>query len=160
MCPRRVFLGEMQLVDIVGQAVRSRMMAGIQSKNTKPELIVRSTLHARGFRFVLHAKNLPGKPDLVFPKHRAVLFVHGCFWHAHECAHFKWPASNAAKWRKKLEINQKRDDAQRVHLFQMGWRVCTLWECALKSDEDTRDKTFHLLERWLRGSQPLMELPR
>ena len=79
------------MADTVTPAVRSRMMAGISGKNTKPELVVRSALHYLGFRFRLHCKNLPGKPDLVFPKHRAVILVHGCFWHGHDCHLFKWP---------------------------------------------------------------------
>jgi DNA mismatch endonuclease (patch repair protein) len=79
------------MADIVDKATRSRMMAGIRGKNTKPELLVRRALHAEGFRFRLHVKDLPGKPDIVLPRYKAVIFVHGCFWHGHECTHFKWP---------------------------------------------------------------------
>ena len=100
------------MVDIVDQATRSKMMAGIKSKNTKPELVIRSGLFARGLRFRLHPKELPGKPDLVFPKYKTVLFVHGCFWHAHDCHLFRIPSSNQEYWQKKLIGNRDRDQIQ------------------------------------------------
>lgn len=120
------------MVDIVDQATRSRMMAGIKSKNTKPELIMRKGLFARGLRFRLHMKELPGKPDLVFPKYKIVLFVHGCFWHAHDCHLFKIPSSNQEFWQKKLTGNMERDIVQQEKLRQAGWRVLTVFECELK----------------------------
>ena len=118
--------------DTVTPDVRSRMMAGIRGRNTKPELAIRSVLHCRGFRFRLHRKDLPGKPDLVFPKHRAVIFVHGCFWHGHSCHLFKWPKAKSEFWQQKINSNVARDSEQLLALAGSGWRVATIWECALK----------------------------
>lgn len=118
--------------DTVSPEVRSRMMAGIKGGNTKPELAVRSALHRRGYRFRLHRKNLPGKPDLVFPRHRAVILVHGCFWHGHDCHLFKWPRTRKNFWREKIASNMERDRRQLTDLRDVGWRVATVWECALK----------------------------
>lgn len=118
--------------DIVPTTVRSRMMSGIKGKNTRPELAIRSALHSRGFRFRLHRKNLPGKPDLVFPSRNAVLFVHGCFWHGHDCHLFRWPKTREEFWREKIGKNIERDRKQRDALAEAGWRIGTVWECALK----------------------------
>jgi DNA mismatch endonuclease, patch repair protein len=120
------------MADIVSPAVRSRMMAGIRAKNTKPEMIVRRGLHAMGFRFRLHDRNLPGKPDLVFPKYRAVIFVNGCFWHGHECALFKWPKSREVFWRNKIGRNRENDAKNAAILSSQGWRHLIFWECAIK----------------------------
>ena len=107
-------------------------MAAIRGINTRPELIVRRALHARGFRYRLHVKGMPGKPDLVFPKYRAVIFVHGCFWHGHDCALFKWPKTREQFWYDKISVNRSRDVAACRNLRLTGWRVATVWECALK----------------------------
>ena len=120
------------MTDIVDPATRSRLMSGIKSKNTKPELTIRKGLFARGLRFRLYAKELPGKPDLVFPRYRAVLFVHGCFWHKHDCHLFKLPSSNQEFWNTKLSRNKFRDEEQQRQLEIAGWRVLTVFECALK----------------------------
>lgn len=117
--------------DIVTPDVRSRMMAAIRGKNTKPELAIRSALHRHGFRFRLHRKDLPGKPDLVFPRHRAVILVHGCFWHGHDCHLFRWPKTRRSFWEQKIRSNIVRDEQQRSALANLGWRVATVWECAL-----------------------------
>ena len=118
--------------DTVSTAVRSRMMAAVKGKNTKPELAIRSALHRRGFRFRLHRKGLPGRPDLVFTRRNAVIFVHGCFWHGHDCHLFRWPKSREDFWREKIDRNIERDRNQREALVNAGWRVGTVWECALK----------------------------
>lgn len=119
------------MVDIVDATTRSRMMSGIRGKNTKPELIVRSALHRVGLRFRLHAK-LPGKPDLVFPKYRTVLFVHGCFWHRHEnCRYATTPASNVDFWKEKFAANVRNDAKVKRQLEELGWRVLIVWECQL-----------------------------
>ena len=119
------------MTDIVDPATRSRMMSGIRGKNTKPELIVRKALHRAGLRFRLHAK-LPGKPDLVFPKYQAVVFVHGCFWHRHEgCRFATTPASNAAFWQEKFTSNMHRDAKVKQQLETLGWRVFVIWACTL-----------------------------
>ena len=120
------------MVDIVNRETRSRMMSGIRGKNTTPELLVRKYLHGRGLRFRLHAKNLPGKPDLVFPKYKTVVFVHGCFWHQHpRCKLATMPASNVEFWKQKLEANRERDQRNKRMLKALGWSVLTVWECQL-----------------------------
>lgn len=118
--------------DIVSPEKRSQMMAGIRGKDTKPELLVRKALHSRGFRYRLHDKRLPGKPDMVFPRYRAVILVNGCFWHGHDCHLFKWPSSRAAFWHKKINRNREKDAENMEALKRAGWRVLTIWECALK----------------------------
>ncbi|WP_338025930.1 very short patch repair endonuclease [Bradyrhizobium quebecense] len=107
-------------------------MAGIRGKNTKPEMIIRRGLHARGFRYRLHDKRLPGRPDLVFPKYHAVVFVHGCFWHGHDCHLFKWPKTRKEFWRTKIDRNRAIDERAIVALKEDDWRCCTIWECSLK----------------------------
>lgn len=123
------------MTDIVDAATRSRMMRGIRGKNTKPELFVRRQLHAAGFRFRLHAKHLPGKPDIVLAKHRAVVFVSGCFWHGHDCRYFRLPTTRQDFWRKKIEGNQTNDLKVRKSLSEKGWRHATVWECAIRGQE-------------------------
>lgn len=108
-------------------------MSGIRSKNTKPELLVRSLLHQLGFRFRLHGKDLPGNPDIVFPRYKAVLFVHGCFWHGHTCKYFRWPSTRPEFWKTKIGRNKSNDAATLNALLQAGWRVGVVWECALRS---------------------------
>jgi DNA mismatch endonuclease (patch repair protein) len=139
--------------DIVDRETRSRMMSGIRGKDTKPEKIVRSGLHARGLRYRLHDKTLPGRPDLVFPKYGAVIFVHGCFWHGHDCHLFKWPQSNRETWSRKIEANRRRDSEVIDRLLNNGTRVLVIWECALKGK--TRLEPEALIsqaESWLRKS--------
>jgi DNA mismatch endonuclease (patch repair protein) len=119
------------VIDIVDPATRSRMMAGIKSKDTKPEVFLRKALHSQGLRYRLGGCGLPGKPDLVFPSRKAVVFVHGCFWHRHECERFKWPQGNEAFWKTKLEANAERDMRMKAALKMLGWRVLTVWECEL-----------------------------
>jgi len=107
-------------------------MAAVKAKNTKPELMVRRALHARGFRYTLHRKDLPGKPDIVLPKYKAVIFVNGCFWHGHDCSAFSWPRTRADFWRNKIEGNIARDLRNEALLSESRWRVATVWECSLK----------------------------
>ncbi len=120
------------MADVVDAATRSRMMSGIQSKDTKPELLIRKALHAKGFRYSLHPKRLPGKPDIVMPRWRVVIFTHGCFWHWHGCHLSKLPASNTDFWQKKLMGNQLRDEHVKQELVRLGWRIVTIWECATR----------------------------
>ena len=121
------------MIDVVDKATRSRMMSGIRGKNTKPELIVRSFLHRAGLRFRLHAK-LPGRPDLVFPKYRTVVFVHGCFWHRHEnCRFTTFPSSNVEFWKLKFDANVKRDKDAKAALRKLGWTVLVVWSCQTTS---------------------------
>jgi len=120
------------------QEQRSRMMRGIRGSNTQPELQVRKALHAHGFRYRLNAKELPGRPDIVLPKWKAVIFVHGCFWHAHQgCRYFRIPATRTEFWEQKLAANAARDVRQIEQLLAMGWRVLVVWECALKNKNAT-----------------------
>lgn len=111
---------------------RSFNMSQIKGKNTKPELLIRKWLWANGYRYRLHYKNLPGKPDLVFPGRKKVIFVHGCFWHRHDCRYFKWPKSNSEFWRQKIEGNVERDQKNSAALVASGWVYLIIWECTLK----------------------------
>jgi DNA mismatch endonuclease (patch repair protein) len=120
------------MADIVSPEKRSLMMAGIKGKNTKPELLIRKSLHKAGFRYRLHDKKLAGKPDLVFPKYKAVLFIHGCFWHGHDCRLFKWPSSRIEFWKEKIFRNQSLDKRSMEQLTEDGWRVGIVWECSIK----------------------------
>jgi len=146
------------MVDIVDKATRSRMMAGIRGRNTKPERILRRALHARGFRYRLHAKNVAGRPDLVLPKYRAVVFVHGCFWHRHEgCRYATTPATRPEFWQAKFSANVARDITVRDSLLESGWRVATVWECALLKPEQVEAAT-RLLSNWLRSELADIEI--
>ena len=140
------------MTDIVDAATRSRMMAGIRSRDTKPETIIRKGLHARGFRYRLSTKGVPGKPDVVLPKWRSVVLVHGCFWHWHGCALSKLPTSNAQFWQKKLASNKRRDDEVKTLLAADGWRVAVVWECATrgKYGQDRLPWVLDSLSRWIR----------
>lgn len=127
-------------MDVVDSATRSRMMAGIQSKNTSPEMRVRRFLHRAGFRYRLHDPRLPGHPDVVLPKHRIVIFVHGCFWHRHPaCRYATIPAQNREKWREKFEGNVLRDSKQVTALVEMGWAVIVIWECGVRAKQYESD---------------------
>lgn len=107
-------------------------MSRIRGKDTEPELVLRRGLHAQGLRFRLHRKDLPGRPDMVFPRYRAAVLVHGCFWHGHECQLFRWPATRREFWQAKIEGNRARDLRDMAKLAAAGWRVLVVWECALK----------------------------
>lgn len=147
------------MVDVVGPAVRSRMMAAIKGKNTNPELILRKGLHARGIRFRLNHRNLPGRPDLVFPRRRAVLFAHGCFWHGHGCHLFKWPSTHSDFWHSKIKRNVERDGEVRQQLAAAGWRVGLVWECAVKGR--ARLPLAQVLDSctaWLFSDLPMLEI--
>lgn len=122
------------MIDIVDQSTRSRMMAAIGGRNTKPEVVLRRALHSLGFRFRLHSKQVVGRPDIVLAKHNAAIFVHGCFWHRHEgCRYKTTPASRQEFWTAKFEANVARDAVVRAALRERGWRVAIVWECALRN---------------------------
>ncbi|HVE11476.1 MAG TPA: very short patch repair endonuclease [Paraburkholderia sp.] len=142
------------MVDIVDSATRSRMMSGIRGRNTKPELLIRSLLHRRGFRFRLDARDLPGRPDIVLPRYRAVIFVHGCFWHGHDCALFKWPQTRPEFWRDKIGRNRTNDAKAQAALRERGWRVATVWECSLRGANRDLDGVLQRLVDWLQGEAP------
>lgn len=111
------------------------MMSGIRGKDTKPEMIVRKALHRAGYRYRLHVKDLPGKPDIVLPKYKTVIFVHGCFWHRHDCEKFKWPKTRPEFWREKIEGNVERDRETVSDLEKLGWKVLLVWECEVTSSK-------------------------
>ena len=121
------------MTDVVDRATRSRMMSGIGTKNTKPELVVRQLLTAHGFRFRLQRRDLPGKPDIVLLGYDVAIQVNGCFWHGHNCRLFKWPKSNPKFWREKIGGNQQRDRRNESELKSLGWHVLNVWECAIKN---------------------------
>ena len=146
------------MADIVDQQTRSRMMSGIRGRNTNPELVVRRALHARGFRFRLHSTKVHGRPDLVLPKHCAVVFVHGCFWHRHSGCHFTTtPSTRREFWQAKFAANLIRDNAVRVGLTEAGWRIATVWECALRKQEQV-EAAADQLYTWLRSGVPEIEI--
>ena len=124
------------MADVVSAEKRSQMMAGIKGKNTRPEILVRRALHHRGFRFRLHKRDLPGRPDIVLPQYKAVIFVNGCFWHGHNCRYFKLPATNTDFWREKIGANQDRDALKAKQLINLGYRVLTVWECQTRAGAD------------------------
>jgi len=143
-------------MDVVDAATRSRMMSGIRSKDTKPEMTVRKYLHSQGFRYRLHARKLPGSPDLVLPKYKVAIFVHGCFWHRHQgCRYATTPASNAEKWKLKFDTNTERDARKANMLRDAGWRVITVWECELKQ---TPEERLGRLVREIHGEAPAVSM--
>ena len=121
--------------DVLSREQRHLVMSRIGGKNTKPEMLIRRGLHARGLRYKLHVSGLPGKPDIVLPRYRTAIFVHGCFWHGHGCSLFRWPKTRADFWKKKLRSNMKRDQRILTALEADGWRVLLIWECALKGKQ-------------------------
>lgn len=134
---------------------RRNNMAAIRSRDTNPEMTVRSTLHAAGWRYRLHAPHLPGRPDLTFPRYRTAVFVHGCFWHAHDCRYFKWPQARAEFWKQKLTANVERDRTVRSDLLGQDWRVVTIWECALRSGNwqpEDIPAFFDMWRGWMSGT--------
>lgn len=145
------------MADVVDKATRSRMMAGIRSRNTRPELFLRKGLHSLGFRHRLHAKGIPGKPDLVFPKHHALIEVFGCFWHGHGCRYFKLPATNTAFWKNKIGCNQDRDRRNLDSVIAAGWRCLIVWECAVRQSQraDDAPDVVGLAAQWLTSGKQL-----
>ena len=138
------------MADIVSRAKRSEMMSGIRGKDTRPELIIRCGLFRRGFRFRVHVTNLPGKPDIVLAKYKAVILVNGCFWHGHECSLFKWPSSRVDFWRNKIEANKKHDIELLGLLKARRWRILVVWECATKGREKwPAEKLLDAIEKWV-----------
>ncbi len=137
------------------------MMSGIRSTNSRPEMLLRRGLHAIGWRYRLHGRTLPGRPDLVFAGRRAVLFVHGCFWHGHDCHLFRWPKTRAEFWRAKIAGNIERDLRVRAQLVDAGWRVAEVWECQLKGRErPPAEQVFAECDAFLRGEERRVSVGR
>lgn len=145
--------------DVVSPAVRSRMMAGIRSKDTKPELTIRRGLHRLGYRYRLHVKDLPGRPDIVLRKHKAVIFVNGCFWHQHDCHLFKWPKSRVEFWHLKISRNKSNDALAHQALRSLGWRQLIIWECALKGRTKLNlSSIIAIASKWLDSNSMMREI--
>lgn len=139
------------MTDIKSPADRSRNMAAIKGKDTKPEMIVRKYLFSRGLRFRVQVKKLPGKPDIVLPKYKTVIFVNGCFWHGHEdCKYFRLPKSNVEFWKEKIERNIARDVRNETELKALGWRVIRVWECEIKTVAEREEYLKQLFDRIVR----------
>ncbi len=147
-------------MDKVSPQTRSRMMAGIRGKETKPERIVRTSLFAHGFRYRKNCIDLPGKPDIKLTKYHAVILVHGCFWHGHDCRYFRVPTSNSEFWSSKVDANRIRDARDIVALRAAGWRVCVVWECVTRSNafKDSGTTFIDTLVGWIKGDEPFLEL--
>jgi DNA mismatch endonuclease (patch repair protein) len=125
------------MTDVHSKETRSYNMSRIRSKDTKPEMLARSFLHSAGFRYKLHDKNLPGKPDIVLPKYNTIIFVHGCFWHSHKrCSNNRIPSTNKSFWVPKLIKNANRDAANKKQLRKENWKVIIIWECSIKKNPD------------------------
>ena len=148
------------MADVHTRKQRSYNMSRIRGKDTKPEIQLRKGLHARGFRYRLHSKDLPGRPDIVLPKHNAVVFVNGCFWHGHNCPLFVVPETNTDFWTGKIGGNRQRDQRNREKLRAKGWRVMTVWECALKGkDHPPLDQLLEKVSAWIKSDEEVSEIP-
>lgn len=146
------------MADIVNKETRSRMMSGIRGKDTRPELLLRRALHARGFRYRLHPKTMRGRPDMVLTKHRVAVFVHGCFWHRHEgCRFASTPATRPEFWAAKFTANIRRDQKVVATLSAEGWRIAIVWECALKKQANV-NLTVEQLANWILEGGSLIEI--
>tara|TARA_B100000676_G_C17959581_1_gene776762 strand:- start:472 stop:924 length:453 start_codon:yes stop_codon:yes gene_type:complete len=140
------------MTDIVDKTTRSKMMSSIRDKDTKPELFIRSGLHAIGYRYKLHDKNLPGKPDLVLPKYNAIILVNGCFWHGHDCHLFRLPKTRSDFWAAKIRANIERDRKNLAAYCKLGWRVLTIWECAIRGvPQEELDELIKRTSIWIKG---------
>lgn len=147
------------MVDTVDRITRSRMMAGIRGKDTKPELLLRRALHGMGLRYRLHVSGLPGRPDIVLPKHHAVVQIQGCFWHRHVgCAFTTTPASNILFWTTKFSETVKRDRRNLEALRELGWKVAVVWECSIRKEGG--EGIALKLSTWLASQRPFTEIPR
>jgi DNA mismatch endonuclease (patch repair protein) len=134
-------------------------MAAIRSRDTQPEMAIRRGLHARGFRYSLHSSDLPGKPDVVLPKYRAIIWIHGCYWHGHDCGEVKPASTNKAYWGPKIEKNRARDARNRASMDAASWRHLTVWECAFRRKGPVAlEEVLTSLEQWLRQGSPSAEI--
>ena len=147
-------------MDVLTPEQRHRCMAMIKGRDTKPEVLLRKALFSLGLRYRLHQKRLPGTPDIVFPKYHAVVFIHGCFWHGHSCRLFVVPKTNKEFWVRKIAGNRSRDEHAVALLQTMGWRVMTVWECAVRGEEKVPLEVLATsIRRWLNSKKSLGELP-
>lgn len=140
-------------MDTVDPKIRSKIMAAVGQKDTKPEMALRKALHSMGFRYVVNDKRLPGSPDLVFPKYHAAIFVHGCFWHRHGCKYSTMPKTRREFWEEKFETNKKRDRRKISELRKRGWKVKVVWECWLRSNSGQVLKQVSAVTEWLKNQE-------
>ncbi len=146
------------MADIKSPEARSYNMSKIRGKDTKPELIVRKFLFKNGFRYRIHNEKLPGKPDMALPRYKTVIFVNGCFWHAHEgCKDFVWPRSNEAFWKEKIKSNVARDNANYEKLRSQGWNVIICWECQLKNKSVRESTLLSIADSIIENLPPIVE---
>ncbi len=147
------------MTDVHDRQTRSRNMAAIRNSNTRPELRVRKELHHRGMRYSLKNKLLPGKPDVVLSKYRVAVFVHGCFWHRHNCSYFKLPKTNTEFWKNKISANVKRDVEVIRQITDIGYRVLVIWECSFKGKNKERlDLLFENIILWIRSEEKTSDI--
>jgi DNA mismatch endonuclease (patch repair protein) len=147
------------VVDTVSKSVRSRIMASVRQRDTGPEMRLRKAMHRLGLRYRLHDRKLPGSPDLVFPRFNAVVFVHGCFWHVHGCKYSTAPTTRKEFWAEKFSANRARDERNVNLLLADGWRVLTVWECALKRKlNHPEEAVARRVAEWLKGAQRRAEV--
>lgn len=137
-------------MDIVDKSTRSRMMSGIRSKDTKPEILIRHALHAIGFRYSKNSSQLSGKPDIYLKKHHAVIFIHGCFWHGHNCDQFKIPKTRRSFWLNKINANRVRDKKVLKNLKKQGLRTCIIWECCIRGKKSRNiNLLINRISKWI-----------
>ena len=152
------------MTDIVDRQTRSKMMSAVRAKNTKLETEIRRRLFAQGFRYRLHARDLPGRPDMVLPKYATIIFVHGCFWHYHGCHLSSIPGTRRSWWKKKLEDNARRDSGSEYELRNLGWRVLIIWECGFRRPKTNRTEALDTIAAraagFLKSKRRLLEIPR
>ncbi|NWE26812.1 very short patch repair endonuclease [Pseudomonas gingeri] len=142
------------MVDVLTSEQRRLNMSRIRGRDTKPELLIRRGLHARGFRYRVQDKKLPGRPDLVFPRYHAVIFVHGCFWHGHDCPMFKLPATRQEFWNQKIMSNRARDERVTAVLIELGWRIANVWECSIRGPAKLKnDDVITACQNFLRSRE-------
>jgi len=148
------------MIDRVSPHQRSQMMASVKGKNTRPEMLIRRMLHKEGFRFRIHRKDLPGNPNIVLPKHNALILVNGCFWHGHTCNRSTLPKTNTSFWEEKIEKNVARDKNNISKLLAEGWRVCVIWECAVKPKKALDANQVSLrISSWIKSKNNYYEIP-
>lgn len=133
-------------MDTITPEARSALMSRIRSKNTKPEVAVRSILHALGYRFRLHKKDLPGRPDIVLPRHKKIVLVQGCFWHGHNCKLASRPKSNSDYWFEKISRNKERDERNSAALRSAGWQILELWECEIRRNNNLTERLYNFMQ--------------
>lgn len=147
-------------MDTVDKATRSKIMSSVGQKDTVPEMTLRRALHRLGYRYRLHDRKLPGSPDIVFPKYKAVIFVHGCYWHRHECHLSTTPKSRETFWNEKFEANQARDKRNIQELTAAGWRVLIVWQCSLKGKAEIGiDEVIFRATAWMTSDKTMAQIP-